>query len=79
MTGPQFARAVAACDTVLLPLASIEQGGRHCPLGAGLIAAEAVACRIADAADRAVAESARFIAGSSAALPPTARGKGPTS
>jgi creatinine amidohydrolase len=50
MTSPQFARAVAACDTVLLPLASIEQGGRHCPLGTDLLAADAVACRIAEAA-----------------------------
>jgi creatinine amidohydrolase len=55
MTSPQFARAVAACDTVLLPLASIEQGGSHCPLGTDLIAADTVACRIADAADCLVA------------------------
>lgn len=55
MTSPQFARAVAACDTVLLPLASIEQGGKHCPLGTDLLAADAVACRIADAADCLVA------------------------
>ncbi len=55
MTSPRFARAVAACDTVLLPLASIEQGGRHCPLGTDLLVADAVACRIAEAADCLVA------------------------
>lgn len=55
MTSPQFARALAACDTVLLPLASIEQGGRHCPLGTDLLAADAIACRIAEAADCLVA------------------------
>lgn len=55
MTAPQFTRAVAICDTVLLPLASIEQGGRHCPLGTDLIAADAVACEIAAAADCLVA------------------------
>jgi creatinine amidohydrolase len=55
MTSPQFARAVAACDTLLLPLASVEQGGSHCPLGADVITAEAVALLIAEQADCLVA------------------------
>jgi creatinine amidohydrolase len=51
MTSPQFARAIAQCDTLLLPLASIEQGGKHCPLGTDLIAADAVSLLIAERAD----------------------------
>jgi creatinine amidohydrolase len=55
MTSPQFARALAECDTLLLPLASIEQGGRHCPLGTDLIAADAVSLLIAEKANCLVA------------------------
>jgi creatinine amidohydrolase len=55
MTSPQFARALAECDTLLLPLASIEQGGSHCPLGSDLIAADAVSLLIAEKADCLVA------------------------
>ena len=55
MTSPQFARALMDCDTLLLPLASIEQGGRHCPLGSDLIAADAVSRLIAEKADCLVA------------------------
>jgi creatinine amidohydrolase len=55
MTRLQFARALTRCDTLLLPLASIEQGGRHCPLGTDLFAADSVAPLIADEADCLVA------------------------
>jgi creatinine amidohydrolase len=55
LTSPQVARALAHCDTLLLPLASIEQGGSHCPLGTDLIAAEAVSLLIAEQADCLVA------------------------
>jgi creatinine amidohydrolase len=50
MTSPQFVRALAECDTLLLPLASIEQGGSHCPLGTDIIAADAVSVLIAEKA-----------------------------
>lgn len=57
MTSPQFAQAVKDCDTLILPLASVEQGGGHCPLGTDLFAAESVALLIADKADALVAPS----------------------
>ena len=50
MTSPQFAQALSRCDTLLLPLASVEQGGRHCPLGTDVITADAVSLLIAEKA-----------------------------
>lgn len=51
MTSLRFAEVLARCDTLILPLGSVEQTGRHCPLGTDLLVAEAVAGRIAEAAD----------------------------
>ncbi|MCE1196659.1 creatininase family protein [bacterium] len=51
MTSPRFAEALARCDTLILPLGSVEQTGRHCPLGTDLFVAEAVAGLLAEAAD----------------------------
>jgi creatinine amidohydrolase len=57
MTSPQFEQAVKTCDTLILPLASVEQGGGHCPLGTDLFTAEAVALLIAGKADALIAPS----------------------
>lgn len=51
MTSPQFSKALARCDTLILPLGSVEQTGRHCPLGTDLFVAEAVSGLLAEAAD----------------------------
>ncbi len=55
MTSPQFSQAVKVCDTLILPLASVEQGGGHCPLGTDLFSAEVVSLLIAGKADALVA------------------------
>jgi creatinine amidohydrolase len=60
MTSPAFAAALAGCDTVILPLASIEQGGGHCPLGADLMAAETAAEAIAEKAGCLVAPTVPY-------------------
>jgi creatinine amidohydrolase len=57
MTSPQFEQSVKACNTLILPLASVEQGGGHCPLGTDLFTAEAVGLLIAGKADALVAPS----------------------
>jgi creatinine amidohydrolase len=51
MTSPRFAEAVSRCDTLILPLGSIEQTGKHCPLGTDLIVAEKVSILLAEKAD----------------------------
>jgi len=48
MTSPQFAEAVAHCDTLILPVGSVEQTGRHCPIGTDLIVAEKVSLLLAE-------------------------------
>lgn len=50
MTSGLFGAEAARGGCVLLPLASVEQGGEHCPLGADFLVAEAAAPRIARAA-----------------------------
>jgi creatinine amidohydrolase len=60
MTSPGFAAAVARCDTIILPLGSVEQTGGHCPLGTDLIIAEQVSVLIADEADCLVAPPVPF-------------------
>ncbi len=47
LTSPDFADAVRERPTVVLPLASVEQTGRHCPLGTDLFVAREAAARIA--------------------------------
>lgn len=51
MSSPRFAEAVARCDTLILPLGSVEQTGDHCPLGTDLYVAEAVSALLAEKAD----------------------------
>jgi creatinine amidohydrolase len=51
MTSPTFAEAVARCDTLILPLGSVEQTGSHCPLGTDLFVAQAVSALLAEKAD----------------------------
>jgi len=51
MTSPAFARALGRCDTLILPLGSVEQTGGHCPLGTDLIVAETASRIIAEKAD----------------------------
>lgn len=51
MTSPRFAEALKRCDTLILPLGSIEQTGPHCPLGTDLIVAERVSLLLAESAD----------------------------
>ncbi len=55
MTSPTFADAVARCDTLILPIGSVEQTGRHCPLGTDLIVAERVSALLAQKANCLVA------------------------
>ncbi len=51
MTSPRFAEALERCDTLILPLGSVEQTGKHCPLGTDLFVAEAVSELLAGKAD----------------------------
>ena len=60
MTSPGFAAAVARCDTIILPLGSVEQTGGHCPLGTDLIVAEQVSLLIAEKSDCLVAPPVPF-------------------
>ena len=55
MTSPAFAEAVARCDTLILPIGSMEQTGRHCPLGTDLIVADKVSALLAEKANCLVA------------------------
>ncbi len=51
MTSPRFAEALARCDTLILPLGSVEQTGSHCPLGTDLYVAQAVSALLAEKTD----------------------------
>ncbi len=51
MTSPRFAEALTRCDTLILPLGSVEQTGSHCPLGTDLFVAQAVSALLAEKAD----------------------------
>jgi len=51
MTSPRFAEALARCDTLILPLGSVEQTGRHCPLGTDLYVAQTISTLLAEKAD----------------------------
>ncbi len=51
MTSPRFAEAITRCDTLILPLGSVEQTGNHCPLGTDLYVAQAVSALLAEKAD----------------------------
>ena len=55
MTSPAFAEAVARCDTLILPIGSMEQTGNHCPLGTDLIVADKVSALLAEKANCLVA------------------------
>ncbi len=47
MTSPEFKEAVAGKGLVILPVASVEQTGSHCPLGTDLIVASRVGAALA--------------------------------
>lgn len=48
MTSPEFEEAVRESKTLIIPISSIEQTGRHCPVGTDFLVAQAVASRIAE-------------------------------
>ena len=55
MTSVGFQKAVAGCKSVIIPLGSVEELGRHGPLGADWFIAAAIAERVARKADCLVA------------------------
>jgi creatinine amidohydrolase len=47
LTTPEFSAALATCRTVVIPFGTIEEHGRHLPLGTDTFLAYDVACRVA--------------------------------
>jgi creatinine amidohydrolase len=55
MTSLEFNKAVRESGTVIIPISSIEQTGRHCPVGTDFLVAQAVAKQIAEKSNSVVA------------------------